>query len=381
MTTIRPAVSAAEYNRTGWRHFDFWLLLIVLSLMVIGLLMINSATLNSTDPDLAGAAKRQALYAIIGIAVLLITATIDYRIWQNVHRLLYWLAIIFLGITLLSGSSEIGGVRRWLDLSAFPVQPAELAKVLIILSLAGFLAERRDSIGSIKTIVTSLAYVGLPAVLIFLQPNLSTAIVFIFIWLAMVIAAGARGKHLSILGGLALLALPAIWLAMAEYQRDRILSFLDPNLNPAAKYNLDQALIGIGSGGWFGQGYSTGSQSQLHFLKVRHTDFIFSVTAEELGFVGAALLIGLLAVLMLRLIRIADRSRDTYGELIVIGVAAMVFFQAAVNIAMNLNLGIVAGLPLPFVSYGGSSLITMLIAVGLTESVIMRHKKIEFYAA
>ncbi len=172
--------------------------------------------------------------------------------------------------------------------------------------------------------------------------------------------------------------LPGLWLLMAQYQRDRILAFIDPNLNPAAKYNLDQALISVGSGGWLGQGYGQGSQSQLHFLKVRHTDFIFSVTAEELGFVGAVLLLFLFGVLIYRLVRIADRSRDAYGEFLVIGVAAMIFFQAAINIAMNLNIGIVAGLPLPMVSYGGSSLITVMLAIGLAESVIMRHRKIEF---
>jgi len=378
MATLRPTYNTTDYSRSIWRHFDYGLLLIVLALMLIGLLMISSATLNSTDPDLAGAAKRQALYAFAGIAVLLITASIDYRIWHNARHVLYVIAILFLVITLIFGTGRIGDVGRWIELSLFPVQPAELAKILIILALAGFLSDHRETIGQFTTIVKSLIYIIIPAALVFFQPNLSTAIVFIFIWLAMVITAGARSKHLAFLGGFTILSLPALWLLMAQYQRDRLLSFLDPNRNPGAKYNLDQALIGIGSGGWFGQGYNRGSQSQLHFLKVRHTDFIFSVTAEELGFVGAMLLIVLFAVLIYRLIRIADRSRDTYGELAVIGVAAMVFFQAAINIAMNLNMGVVAGLPLPLVSYGGSSLITMLLAIGLAESVIMRHKKIEF---
>ena len=378
MTTLRQTYTTAQYSRAGWRHFDGGLLAAVVGLMVIGILMINSATLNSPDPDLAGAARRQAIYALIGLIVMFITAGIDYRIWYNFRRPIYVVTLIFLGITLLSGSSEIGGVRRWLDLSAFPVQPAELAKVLLILALAGFLSAREKVIGKFKTVFTSLIYTGIPAALVFLQPNLSTAVVFIFIWLVMIVAAGASSKHLTLLGGLISLGLPSIWLAMADYQRERILSFLDPNRNPGAKYNLDQALISVGSGGWLGQGYSSGTQSQLHFLKVRHTDFIFSVTAEELGFVGAVLLLGLLALMLYRMIRIADRSRDRFGQLIVVGVAAMIFFQAAINIAMNLNMGLVAGLPLPFVSYGGSSLITMLLAIGLAQSVIMRHKKIEF---
>lgn len=378
MTTVRTSYSPAEYNRLSWRHFDFWLLLIVMSLVTIGIFMINSATLNSTDPDLANAARRQALYALIGALILILTATIDYRIWYNARHILYVIGLFFLVITLIFGSSEIGGVSRWLDLSVFPVQPSELAKVLLILSLAGFLANRTDSIRKLRTLIFSLLYVAVPALLVFVQPNLSTAIVYLFIWLAMVVAAGARGKHLSLLAGGAMATLPGLWLLMAQYQRDRILAFIDPNLNPAAKYNLDQALISVGSGGWLGQGYGQGSQSQLHFLKVRHTDFIFSVTAEELGFVGAVLLLFLFGVLIYRLVRIADRSRDAYGEFLVIGVAAMIFFQAAINIAMNLNIGIVAGLPLPMVSYGGSSLITVMLAIGLAESVIMRHRKIEF---
>ena len=378
MTTLRQAYTPEQYSRAGWRHFDYILLLVTLSLMVIGLLMINSATFNSQDPDLAGAARRQALYAVVGLAILLLTTSIDYRIWQNVRHGLYVIAVLFLIATFFFGTGQIGNVGRWLDLTAFPVQPSELAKVLLILALAGFLSARSDQITKFRTVILSLTYIGVPAFLIFIQPNLSTAVVFIFIWLAMVITAGVRPRHLMALGAAVVLSLPAIWLVMKDYQRDRILSFLDPNRNPGAKYNLDQALISIGSGGWLGQGYSSGSQSQLHFLKVRHTDFIFSVTAEELGFVGAVLLLVLFAVLLYRLIRIADKARDPYGQLVVVGVAAMIFFQAAINIAMNLNLGLVAGLPLPFVSYGGSSLITMLLAIGLAQSVIMRHKKIEF---
>ena len=374
MATVRSSYNPAEYNRLSWRHFDFGLLLIVLALVAIGILMISSATQNSIDPDLANAARRQALYALIGVIVLILTATIDYRIWYNARHVLYVSALLFLVITLIFGSGEIGGVSRWLDLSIFPVQPSELAKVLLVLALAGFLANRTDSSRRLRTTVLSLIYVAVPALLVFLQPNLSTALVYLFIWLAMVIVAGVRGRNLAVIGVAGLLTLPAVWLAMAQYQRDRILAVF----NPALDYNRTQALISIGSGGWLGQGYGSGTQNQLHFLKVRHTDFIFSVTAEELGFVGAVLVVILFGLLIYRLVRIADRSRDAYGEFVVIGVAAMIFFQAAINIAMNLNLGLVAGLPLPFVSYGGSSLITMLLAIGLAESVIMRHRKIEF---
>jgi rod shape determining protein RodA len=374
MATIRTGYNPAEYNRLSWRHFDVLLVLIVLALLTIGLLMISSATQNSIDPDLANAARRQGLYALIGVAVLILTAAIDYRIWYNARHVLYVIALLFLVITLIFGSGEIGGVGRWLDLSVFPVQPSELAKVLLTLALAGLLANHTGSVRTLRTTVLSLIYIAVPAILVFLQPNLSTALVYLFIWLAMITAAGARVRNLLLVGGAGLLALPAVWFAMAQYQRERILSIFNPQLD----YNRTQALISIGSGGWLGQGYGSGSQNQLHFLKVRHTDFIFSVTAEELGFVGAVFIVILIGLLLFRLVRIADRSRDAYGEYAVIGIAAMIFFQAAINIAMNLNIGLVAGLPLPFVSYGGSSLIAMLLAMGIAESVIMRHRKIEF---
>src|SRR5512143_490077 len=200
MATVRTSYHPAEYNRLSWRHFDVWLVLIVLALLTIGLLMISSATQNSIDTDLANSARRQGLYALIGVIVLILTATIDYRIWYNARHVLYVIALLFLVITLIFGSGEIGGVGRWLDLSIFPVQPSELAKVLLVLSLAGFLANRTDSIRTLRTTVFSLLYVAVPALLVFAQPNLSTAMVYLFIWLTMVIAAGVRGRHLSLIG-------------------------------------------------------------------------------------------------------------------------------------------------------------------------------------
>ena len=216
MATVRTTYNLAEYNRLSWRHFDVWLVLIVLALLTIGLLMISSATQNSVDPDLANAARRQGLYALIGVIVLILTAAIDYRIWYNARHILYASALLFLVITLIFGSGEIGGVSRWLDLSIFPVQPSELAKVLLVLALAGFLANRTDSSRSLRTTGLSLIYVAIPALLVFLQPNLSTALVYLFIWLAMVIVAGARGRNLAVIGVAGLLTLPAVWLAMAQ---------------------------------------------------------------------------------------------------------------------------------------------------------------------
>lgn len=348
-------------------------------LTAIGILMIHSATLGTpVGADLADATRKQAQFALLGLGVYLGAAAIDYRVWHSLYRLLYLIAGVLLAVALLLGSSEIGDVRRWLDLALFNIQPAELAKVLLIPALAGHLAAQKERIGSLRTFAGTLALIVAPAALIFLQPNLSTAVVVGVVGLAMFYVAGLKKRHVIALILIALVSVPLIWSAMADYQRARIASFLDPSNNPDAEYNLLQAEISIGNGGLIGQGYAQGSQSQGRFLKVRHTDFIFSVIGEELGFVGALIVLALIALLLMRLLRAAHFARDDYGRYLVVGVFAIIFFQTVVNVAMNLRLGPVAGLPLPLVSYGGSSLITTLLALGMAQSVIMRHKKIEF---
>jgi rod shape determining protein RodA len=190
--------------------------------------------------------------------------------------------------------------------------------------------------------------------------------------------AGIRFRHLLILvaGGIA--ALPLAWFGLQDYMRDRLTLFVNPAGDPDSYFNVHQALVSIGSGGWMGKGLTHGSQSQLHFLRVRHTDFIFAVTAEELGFLGAVAMLALIAFVLWRMLRIAQQSRDTFGRLIAGGVAAVVLFQSVVNVGMNVGLLPVTGIPLPFVSYGGSSIVTLLVGMGLVESVAMRHKKLEF---
>jgi rod shape determining protein RodA len=190
--------------------------------------------------------------------------------------------------------------------------------------------------------------------------------------------AGMRLRHWFILAAGSAAALPLVWFALQDYMRERLLLFFDPTTDPDSYFNIHQALVSIGSGGLIGKGLTHGTQSQLHFLRVRHTDFIFAVAAEELGFLGAMVIIGLLFFILWRTLRIAERSRDTFGRLIAAGVAAMILFQTVINVGMNLGILPVTGLPLPFVSYGGSSLITLMIGIGLVESVAVRHKKLEF---
>jgi len=258
------------------------------------------------------------------------------------------------------------------------IQPSEFAKILVIIVLARFLSSRRPHMDRLRTVLFSFVLVAVPVALIYDQPDLSTAISLLVAWGVVVVVAGMRPLHFTLLAGVVLVLLPVLWLNLQEYQQKRILLFLDPSRDEFAQYNIDQALIALGSGGWVGQGYGAGIQTQARFLKVRHTDFIFSVVGEEMGWVGAVLLMALLFVVILRILRAAALARDMYGRLITVGVAAIIAFQATVNIGMNLGLSPVTGIPLPFISYGRSSLLTLLIGIGLVESVVMRHRKLEF---
>jgi rod shape determining protein RodA len=304
-------------------------------------------------------------------------AAIDYRFLESFQKPIYIVTVALPAIAFIIGEIT-HGAQRWIS-SRGSVQPSELTKILVIVVLAKYLADRQEDIGRLRYVFLSIIYVIPPMILIYLQPDLSTAVVLAVIWLVMVLMAGMRLLHLGVLGIAGVLAIPLVWVTMRDYMRQRLITFVLPAHDPlGSAYNINQARIAVGSGGWLGRGFAHGSQSQLHFLRVRHTDFTFSVLGEELGFVGALLLIILLVVVLWRITRAAGMARDSFGYLIACGVAATLSFQAVANIAMNLGLLPTTGIPLPFISYGGSSLITFLIAEGLVQSVVMRYKKIEF---
>ncbi len=362
-------------DRRIWHNFDFVLLAVTLLLIAFGIAMIHSATMNTSG--LGDLALKQAIYAVVGLALMSAVAAIDYRLLGSLQKPIYVLALLSLSAVLVVGE-EILGARRWIDLKLFLFQPSELAKVLLIIVLAKHFAAHEDRMDRFRYILASIAYVMPPAVLIYLQPDLGTAILMLVVWLAMALIGGMRFLHLALLGLVGASSAPFVWHSLKDYMRQRVFLFINPSMNPTARYNADQALISIGSGGWLGKGYGSGSQSQLHFLRVRHTDFIFSVIGEEMGFLGTLLVLVLLAVVLFRLLRAAEIARDAFGRLIACGVATVILLQSAVNIGMNLGLLPVTGTPLPFISYGGSSLITLLLAEGLVQSVVMRHRKIEF---
>jgi rod shape determining protein RodA len=362
--------------RINWRDFDFWLLGAVALLAIFGIAMIRSAIAGNIE--LAGYDQRQVIFVVAGFVVILIAAAIDYRLWSSINRLIYVGMSALLGILFVVGSAVFGSAR-WFDAGNFFIQPSELAKIVIILVLADFFTRNQNRVNDPRTIFRSfLLTMGIVGWILF-QPNLGTSLVILVIWFTTLWVSGLNLKALAVFAGVGIILPIAGFPFLADYQQDRVINFFfpDPSARHGDIYNIQQALISIGSGGWFGKGYSLGTQVQLRFLKVRHSDFIFSAMAEEFGFIGTIVILALLLFVIFRILRAARLARDTFGALICYGVATLIAFQAIVNIGVNLRLLPATGLPLPFISYGGSAMLSLLLGIGLVESVILRNKASE----
>ena len=354
------------------RDYDYSLLLLTLALIAFGLVMIYSA--QPPDPT-TNFFQQQLIWAALGIGIMIITTAVDYRFVGAWYKLIYVGIVLILAMIFILGQTAFGA-QRWFQILDRQIQPSEFSKLFLIVTLAKFLSVRE---GQIKAIFVSGVIVAIPIVLILLQPNLSTAIVVATIWLTIVIMAGMPLRWLVAFALVCALTVPIVWPFVPEYQQDRVTIFLDPFADPSGQgYNLIQSRIAIGGGGLWGQGYRQGSQNQLGYLRVRHTDFIFSVIAEELGFVGCLLLFALLILFNFRLVTAIGVAQDPFGRLVVAGVAGWIFFQSFVNIGVNVGVVPPTGVPLPFVSYGGSNLLTLMLAMGMVQSVVMRQTKFEF---
>lgn len=366
-------------SQSSWRQFDLVLFGLTILLTVFGILMIRSATLDAIDPDLINRVPDQIRFMIVGIVVMFALAALDYRLLGGLHRWLYLLMIALLLAVWQFGVEGDGGAQSWLNIG-IRIQPSEIAKVIIIVTLGMFLAQNYEKMGQISTIIKSAIHVGIPAFLIFIQPDLGMTIVFMVMWLAMIWASGLRLKHIAIVtlifGLSAPITVPLVWSQMEDYQKSRITSFIFPESDRDAYYNILQARISIGSGGLFGKGYAQGPQNTGRFLRVRHTDYIFSVIAEEFGFVGGVTVTVLIGAVIFRILRAARQAVDPLGSLICYGVATFIFFQTVVSIGMNLSLMPVTGLTLPFISSGGTSLLSTLAGIGLVQSVAMRRRRV-----
>ena len=370
----------------SWRHFDFWLLGAIVLATAFGTTMIRSAVAG--NEELVPLINRQIYFALAGVVVIFVVAAIDYRYWISLYIPMYIVMGIMLFALFLSAQA-VFGAARWFTVGVLFVQPTEFAKIVIILILARYFEKSQERPRDLRWIVFSLFWVWGLAIWILLQPNLSNVVVIIVIWFVLLWLNGLQLKHLFTFASIGLVLFGTVVVLtffgiripfLQEYQQQRIANFIlpDPNATFGATYNVQQALVAIGSGGLFGKGYGHGTQTQLRFLKVRHTDFIFSAISEEFGMVGGILVVLVLAFIIWRCLRAAQHARDVSGAVIAYGVATLIFFQGAINIGVNMNIVPVSGLPLPFISYGGSGLTSLMLGIGLVESVALRHKSLDF---
>lgn len=364
--------------RSGtWRHFDYWLFGSVLLLTIFGIAMIHSTIAGNIDN--AGIDTRQGIFAAIGLVVVFIVAAVDYHYWASLTRPMYILTVFLLLVVFVLGKVNFGSAR-WINTGIVNIQPSEIAKIVIILVLSEFFALTWEQPHDLKWVARSLFLALGVMIWIILQPNLSTSIVIMVLWFALLWISRLPIKYIVAFIIVAIVIAGVIFPFLAPYQQQRVLTFLFPNPDEryGNNYNVDQALTSIGSGGLFGEGYGHGTQVQLQLLKVRWSDFIFSAIAEEFGFVGTTMVIALLLFVILRCLRAARLAADKFGALISYGFAILIFFQTVVNMGVNLNVVPVTGLTLPFVSYGGSSIISLALGIGLVESIVMRHKSLDF---
>jgi rod shape determining protein RodA len=367
-----------------WQQADPLLVLAALGLSAYGILLVTSATWQYYDqPSLFGNAWfiKQALFTVVGFAAMVMCATIHPRSLRTFAYPIYVAALAPLVLVLFVGhGSEDYGARRWMDLGAFQLQPSEPMKLALVIALGRALDTPRPGV---KEFLLSLALTAVPFGLIFVQPDLGTGLVMLAMWFGSILLAGVPRRLIVMVALCALVAAPVAWFGpvLKDYQRNRIQIFMDPASDPRGEgYNILQAKISIGSGGMRGKGLLNGSQTQLRYLRVSQSDFIFSVLGEELGFVGAVGLFGLLVLLLFRIIRAFELADEPFTSLLCAGVVSMIAFQSIANIAANLGLTPVVGIPLPFVSHGGSALITQLVALGLVLATLVRRRRYRFEA-
>ncbi|MBA2511091.1 MAG: rod shape-determining protein RodA [Rubrobacteraceae bacterium] len=361
---------AQKENVRLWRSMDFVLLFVSLALSAFGILAVHVA---GTDANGEAYATIQAIGFVVGFLGAIPLAIIDYRVWRRFLRPIYGLAIVMLLAVTLMGAT-VNGATSWLDVGPVQVQPSEFAKPLMVVVLAGFFAEK--AVGEHEVFLKALGVIAVPGLLVLVQPDLGTATVFGAVFLIMAYVAGARLIQLL---GLVLAAVVSGVLAvklgiLEEYQVARLTSFMNPEAAGTVGYQVAQSKMAIGSGGITGKGLDATTLANLGFLPEDHTDFIFSNLAERFGFVGSVALIFLFFFLIWRILHVATTSRDRFGVLIAVGIGTMFLFHVLVNVGMTMGIMPVTGIPLPFISYGRSSLVVSVMSLGLLQSIAMRSR-------
>ncbi len=369
-------------ERRPIRHVDWLLIVIALLLAVVGLFLLYSATnqtLRQDALDPFARVNKQAFTMGLGLVVMIVMSTIDYRFVKVYAGFIYLgslFALVLVRVPGIGSTDTTGTAQRWFALGGLQVTPSEFSKLALIVMLAAVLSQLRTPEPTISDLLKVLALAAVPLVLVFLQPDIGTSIGIAAIVVGMLIVAGTRLRHLLVLSavGVVLIALVFQTGAIEDYQRLRLTAFLDQqDASAEVRYNLDQSLIAVGSGGLFGKGYLQGTQTNLDYVPEQHTDFIFTVAGEEFGFVGAIGLLALFAVLQWRAIRIAWMAKDPFGTYVATGIASMFAIQMFVNIGMVIGIMPITGIPLPFLSYGGTSILVSFAGIGMLESIHMRR--------
>ncbi|MCR6544999.1 rod shape-determining protein RodA [Dehalobacterium formicoaceticum] len=385
------------FNTRFLKNIDWIFMGSLLAIILVSLVILRSASANVFD-DPYYFVKRQVLWAVVGLLLMFFVASFDYSYLARFGNYIYLVNIALLLAVFVLGY-ESKGAQRWIDLGFFDLQPSELAKVAIIISFAAFLVKRQGGLETIWDLIPCLVYVGIPLLLILKQPDLGTSLVFLAILLGMLWVGGANPRIIMIILLVILLFVLIIFgilfistdgfqkvpedlpipLPFKPYQLLRLVIFINPDMDPlGAGYHVIQSKVAIGSGGFWGKGYQQGSQVQGDFLPEHHTDFVFSTIGEELGFLGGIGVLGLYLILLWRMIYIAKDARDLFGSLIVTGVASMLVFQILINTGMTMGIMPVTGIPLPFLTYGGSGMLSNMIAMGLVLSVNLHKQNLLF---
>ena len=372
---------AARSIGAAWRAFDLQLAAYAALLGTIGLIMAysNSAEQGQSVLQPGTTFARGLMWTGIALIAFILATAFDYKWLKTFAWPLYMIQLGLLVTTLAIGSG-VGGSARWVSIGPFQFQFSELAKILMIIVLAAYLGHRQGRLGSIGAILGACLLVVPPWVLVMMQPDLGTSLVLLSILGGMLFMSGASLRWLGAMTGAVVAALPFIWTyVLRDYQKQRIVGFLDPGADiQGAGYQLFQSQIAVGSGGVFGKGLTNGTQNQLNFLPVQESDFVAAIYLEELGFLGAMLLLVLFGVLLWRILAGGWRSRDPFGMLFAAGLASMILFQLVVNLGMVIGIMPITGIPLPFISHGGASLISLAVGLGILQSINIRQSRAEW---
>ena len=372
-------MTGVELRRRSQVKPDLILIGVVAALSALGLLMIFSSTaprLEAIGSSPSTDMVRQGVFVLFGVAVLIVASAVSDRTWQSVAPLLYGIALLLLLAVLSPVGAIRQGAQRWISLGFIDVQPSELAKPAVVMALALLLAPIQENRMRWIRVGKAVAIAAIPAALVFEQPDLGTALVFGFVTLVMLFVAGTSFRQIALLLVAAIIALVAALElgVLHEYQFNRLVGFLNTDeYSLSLNYNQNQSQVAIGSGGLFGQGLFEGSQTNLSYVPSQSTDFIFTAIGEQLGFVGGALVLGLFGLLIWRMLMVANLARDRFAQLTAAGIAAMFAFHVFVNVGMTIGILPVTGIPLPFLSFGGSFYLSMMLCVGVVNSIWMRR--------